>query len=140
MSYLSNELSAVRKSKGMLQIDVIKKSGLGVAMVSRLFSGTQEFVADDVLDKMILALTNKPPEQGKIVKARLHDAYSGRFASLVQINIKGGSSPAERFTPNVSLDPDVREAFAFLCDRAFSDPQVGELIVLQARALGLGMK
>lgn len=140
MSYLSNELSTILKQKGMFQVDINKKTGLGTANVSRIFSGSQEFVTNDDLDKIIVALTNKPSEQGKIVKARLHDAYSGRYASLVQINIRGGATPAERFTPNVSLAPDVRAALEYLSERVFSDPQVGELLVLQARALGLGMK
>lgn len=130
MSYLSNELQALLTQYGMLQVDIIKNSGINGAKASRICSGTQEFIRSRDLDKIIAGLTKVPQEQGRIVRARLLDAYDGRYASLVKIIIKGGAPVSSRFTPSdVSIDPEVNAAVADLYADIPGNPRLAKLIL-----------
>lgn len=122
----------------MLQVDVHNKTGIGKAQVSRIFSGVQDFVTSEDLDAIIQTTTTNSKERAAIVRARWRDAYDGKFAGLLNITVKGGAIPAERFTPNdVSINPRVNAAFDFLYNLVPSNPQIGELMILQAVALGM---
>lgn len=130
MSYLSNELTTLLKKKGLQQVDIKKKTGLGVANVSRIFSGKQTYVRSPALDRIIDGLAGNPEEKARILRARLRDAYDGKYSDLVKIGIRGGASPSERFTPNdVSIDPDVNAAFRTLYSLVPRDPDLGPWLI-----------
>lgn len=137
MSHLSNELAAILKQNGLKQTPIAAKIGMGAANISRIFSGRQAFVTSEDLDKIIGAVAKSPQDRAKLVRARMRDAYNGKDAGLVNITIRGGASPSQRFTPSdVSIDPDVNAAFEYLYRLVPSNPEIGDLMILQARAMG----
>lgn len=145
MSYLSGELQTVLKKYGLKQRDVsakhekvTNKKNLGVSKLSRICSGTQTEITSRDLDDLIDAITKSDEERGKLLRARVRDAYDGKYSGLLKIAIKGGASPAARYTPSdTSIDPDVNAAFAYLYGLVPTNPQVAELVVLLARSMGM---
>lgn len=145
MSHLSNELQGILKKHGLKQRDVrakheklTKKRNLGVSKLSRLISGSQVEVLSEDLDDLIDTITRSDDERGKLLRARLRDAYDGKYSGLLKIAIKGGASPAERYTPSdTSIAPDVNAAFEYLYGLVPANPQVAELVILLARSMGM---
>lgn len=137
MSHLSNELAVILKNNGLKQYDVTKMTGLGVAMVSRIFSGGQKFVSDDNLDKIITVLAKTDQDRARIVRARLTDAYNGRFADHVRITLKGGAPEPDRPKWPTALAPEIKAAFEFLYRLVPKKPAVGQAILQLARMMGM---
>lgn len=134
MSFLSNELAATADKNGIKQIEITKRTGLTVGHVSRIFNGVQVFVTDSDLDKIISIIARSDPERTKIVRARLLDAYRGRYSKLVRIS---GAPKGEELILPASLDPDVKEAFEYLASLVPGNPHVGDSILQLARMMGL---
>lgn len=135
MSYLSNELTAVSKKNGVRQIEITRRTGLTVGHVSRIFNGVQEFITDSDLDKIIGVIAKTPADRAKIVRARLRDAYKGRYSGLVKI--VGAPKGNGMDMSGVTLDPDITKAFEFLYGLVPKNPHVGDSILQLARMMGL---
>lgn len=137
MSNVSNVLAVILKQNGLQQYDVTKKTGLGVSVVSRIFSGTQEFVSEEALDKIISAIAMSDQDKARIVQARLMDAYDGRYADCVKINLKGGAATPDKVKWPLAVDPEVKSAFEFLYRLVPKKPSVGQAILQLARMMGM---
>lgn len=137
MSALSNVLAVILKQNGMRQYDVTKRTGLGLAMVSRIFSGEQDFVSEDALDKIISVIALSDQDKGRIVQARLMDAYDGRYANCVTINPKAGPSPPDKIKWPFAVDPEIKAAFEFLFRLVPKKPAVGQAVLQLARLMGM---
>lgn len=142
MGFLSNQLTALLTKYRMSQRDLAVMIDAPDSHVSRICTGNQVFVTDSDLDKIIHAImaatklkgARAREDQGKLVKARLLDAYNGEFADTVRIVTAGGSVEKLRTT---DLKPDVKKALDLLASEALERPEVGAVIVSLARVTGL---
>lgn len=137
MSFLGNELKTMLGNTGLRQIDFTKRAGMHVSTVSRIFSGVTINPDDNDLDKIIGLLAKAPPEQAKLVRARMWDAYNGRYKGLVKVilNTGGGGKPPGIISP-ISIDPEVMDAFQFLCRLVPENPAVGKSMIQLAKMMG----
>lgn len=137
MSQLSNVLAEILDQNGLRQHDVTKQTGLGVATVSRIFTGEQEFVSVDALDKIISVIAKSDKDRSRIVQARLLDAYDGRYAECIKMTLKGGSAPPTKVKWPIAIDPEVKAAVEYLLRLVPKKPAVGEALVQLARMMGM---
>lgn len=126
---------------GLIQMDFVKRAGMHVSTVSRIFNGTTLNPEDKDLDKIMGLLAKSPAEQAKIVRARMRDAYNGKYRHLVKVILTtgGGGKPAG-IASEVSIDPEVMDAFNFLCRLVPENPAVGKSIVQLAKMMGSNAK
>lgn len=137
MSNVSGELKTMLRKNGLRQIDFTKRAGMHVSTVSRIFSGTTINPEDDDLDTIIGLIAKQPAEQAKIVKARMGDAYNGKYRHLVKVILTtGGGGKSAGVTSDVSIDPEVMDSFNYLCRLVPKNPAVGRAIVQLAKMMG----
>lgn len=136
MSYLSDELRAVSQKNGWRQIDVTKKTDLGVAHISRIFSGRQTYVTPEDLKLIVSAIAKTSAERARIYRARMWDSVPEEAGTLVRVDLRTGGNP-ERVNLGVAADPDVKKAVEFLYQLAPKNPAVGRSLVAVAEMMGM---
>lgn len=138
MSSLSNELATLLEKNGLRQIDFTTRAGLHVSTVSRIFTGVTINPADKDFDKIIGLLAKTPQERAQLVRARIRDAYQGKYASLVKVILNvGGKSPTKSdWQSEISVAPQIQEAMKYLCNLIPGNPEVGKSIVQLADLMG----
>ena len=136
MSYLSNELALITKKNGVIQTDVVR-AGLTTGHVSRIFNGKQKYVEDADLETIISVVAKNDEERGRLVRARMMDTYTGRWADLVNVVLRSGDSKQKRrFRDKVGIDPQVSGAFDFLYNLVPTKPGIAEATIGLARIVG----
>lgn len=138
MSYLSNELAAIAQKNGIRQKHVRAATGFSVAHISRIFTGSQDYVTSKDLKKIIDAVARTPQERARLIRARMRDVYTEEDADLVKITIKGGAPPPDRLPSHeIAVDPAIKAAFEFLYRLAPANPAIGQSMTGFARAMGM---
>lgn len=122
-------------------MDVTKREGMHVSTVSRIFTGDTKHPEDKDLDTIIGVVAKTQRERAELVRARLRDAYKGRYANLVKVIILApGQSSKTDWQSEISVAPDLLDAIKFLVSLNHTDPEVGRMLIQLAALMGAKQK